>query len=600
MPAQSCLIGMGLAAGLLGSAGAPAAAAPPEAAAWIKANAIEFKTSEAESGLDDLARLRDVVGDARIVSLGEPTHGTREAFQMKHRLLEFLVSEMGFSIFSIEASTPESYALNDYVLEGKGDPKALIGGMYFWTWNTEEVLAMVEWMRRWNASHDRKVQFTGFDMQTSDVAARIAKEFCDTHAPELAAAFGPLPAQIRDAQTAAFGAGGAGGAFGVATGSFPTKEARGKKLVFSGWIRTEDLEGWAGLWWRCDGADGKVVAFDNMQDRAPKGTTPWARYEIVLDVPEETSNINFGMIMPGSGTAWFDDLEITLDGAPFGDPGKLCLDFEDENVKSFRGNPAGYENTRSDVQPHGGARCLQIKSKPKPTAPPVDPKAVRAAAEKAFQDLAARRDEIAAKAGAKETDWAIHNARIVSQCARMSSAEGGAGEGSNIRDESMAENVGWILEQNPGAKIVLWAHNAHVSRGTMWGMRWMGSHLEEMFPGQMTIFGFATSAGEYTAADTGRGLRSDNRLQEPPEDSVEAFLASAGMPNLILDLRRAKEGDAGSGWVLGTRPMRGIGAMAMEEQFSPCNPGTLYDVLVYQAQTTAARQLDTKPPGSRK
>ena len=75
--------------------------------------------------------LKKIVGDARVVSLGEATHGSREFFQFKHRMLEFLATEKGFTIFSIEANMPEAYRLNDYVLNGKGDPAALIKGMYF-------------------------------------------------------------------------------------------------------------------------------------------------------------------------------------------------------------------------------------------------------------------------------------------------------------------------------------------------------------------------------------------------------------------------------------------------------------------------------------
>ena len=55
--------------------------------------------------------------------------------------------EMGFTIFSIEANMPEAYAVNNYVLNGVGDPKQLLQGMYFWTWNTQEVLDMILWMR---------------------------------------------------------------------------------------------------------------------------------------------------------------------------------------------------------------------------------------------------------------------------------------------------------------------------------------------------------------------------------------------------------------------------------------------------------------------
>jgi erythromycin esterase-like protein len=71
---------------------------------WLRTNVIPLKTVEAGHGFDDLQKLKAAIGDARIVSLGEATHGTREIFQMKHRLVEYLASELGFTIFSIEAN----------------------------------------------------------------------------------------------------------------------------------------------------------------------------------------------------------------------------------------------------------------------------------------------------------------------------------------------------------------------------------------------------------------------------------------------------------------------------------------------------------------
>src|SRR5262249_1130448 len=107
----------------------------------------------------------------------EGTHGTSEFFRMKHRMLEYLATEMGFTIFSIEANMPEAYLVNDYVLNGTGDPRKLLQGMYFWTWNTQEVLDMIFWMREFNQSGEGRVQFTGFDMQTGTVAAAIVRKF---------------------------------------------------------------------------------------------------------------------------------------------------------------------------------------------------------------------------------------------------------------------------------------------------------------------------------------------------------------------------------------------------------------------------------------
>src|SRR5262249_2593711 len=111
------------------------------------------------------------------VSLGESTHGTREHFLMKHRLLEFLVREMGFTHFAIEANMTEAFAVNDYVLTGKGNAKEALAGLYFWTWYTEEVLDLIEWMREYNREAKTKVQFLGFDMQTGTVALAQTRAF---------------------------------------------------------------------------------------------------------------------------------------------------------------------------------------------------------------------------------------------------------------------------------------------------------------------------------------------------------------------------------------------------------------------------------------
>jgi erythromycin esterase len=157
---------------------------PPEALvpsdrqlAWVRDNAIAFRTAEPGGGVDDLMELKAIIGDARIVSLGEGTHGTAEFFKMKHRITEFLAGEMGFTVFAIEANMPEARRVNRYVLTGMGDPKEALAGMYFWTWNTQEVLDMIEWMREFNASGEGRIEFWGFDMQTPTVAMDSVRSF---------------------------------------------------------------------------------------------------------------------------------------------------------------------------------------------------------------------------------------------------------------------------------------------------------------------------------------------------------------------------------------------------------------------------------------
>src|SRR5215212_2376479 len=106
-----------------------AVTAPPEVHAWIAANEIPLVTVEAEHGFADLAPLADTIGDARVVALGEATHGSREIFQLKHRLLEYLVDVHGFTVFGFEASQAERLDVDDYVVNGRGDAARAVAGL---------------------------------------------------------------------------------------------------------------------------------------------------------------------------------------------------------------------------------------------------------------------------------------------------------------------------------------------------------------------------------------------------------------------------------------------------------------------------------------
>lgn len=149
---------------------------PAEATAWIERNAVPFEGSHLSLPNSDIGFVREIVGDARVVSLGENTHGTRDFFEMKARMLRFLVEEMGFDAFAIEATWPEANRLDAYVRHGEGDAAELLSGLYFWTWNTESVLEMIEWMRSHNEAGG-DVGFQGFDMQYPGMALHNVLEY---------------------------------------------------------------------------------------------------------------------------------------------------------------------------------------------------------------------------------------------------------------------------------------------------------------------------------------------------------------------------------------------------------------------------------------
>lgn len=156
---------------------------PSAETTWLLGEIEPFARTTPEGDFADLEPFRDAVGDARIVALGEATHGTRDFFEMKDRLLRFLVTEMGFDAFAIEASWPEANRLDTYVRTGVGDPAQLLSGLYFWTWNTESVLAMIEWMREHNAAGG-DVGFYGFDMQYPGMAIDNLEALVEQVEPE--------------------------------------------------------------------------------------------------------------------------------------------------------------------------------------------------------------------------------------------------------------------------------------------------------------------------------------------------------------------------------------------------------------------------------
>ncbi|MFV2120363.1 erythromycin esterase family protein [Streptomyces sp. Act-28] len=159
---------------------------PDEVTSWLARTALPLSGLTAGTSTADLQPLRSVLDGVRIVGLGEATHGTSEFFQLKHRLLEFLVEEMGFSVLAMEASASAGPAVDAYVRRGVGDAAGVLAGLGFWTWRTREVLGMIEWMREYNRGRpeDRKVRFAGVDPQQCGGSLAVLGSFLRKVTPD--------------------------------------------------------------------------------------------------------------------------------------------------------------------------------------------------------------------------------------------------------------------------------------------------------------------------------------------------------------------------------------------------------------------------------
>jgi len=162
-------------------------------AEWLRENIHRLRTIDPDSArLDELEPLRDIVGDARVVAIGEPTHRVHEFYQIRHLVTRFLVERMGFTAFVMESGFPEGWAVNDWVLGGDGDLDHLLRtGITYHMGKCAEMRDQLTWIRDYNAAHDRKVRFYGMDVPDSSVSARpavvAALSFLDEADPAYAA-----------------------------------------------------------------------------------------------------------------------------------------------------------------------------------------------------------------------------------------------------------------------------------------------------------------------------------------------------------------------------------------------------------------------------
>jgi erythromycin esterase len=136
---------------------------------------VPLRTVDPGAGSDasDLRALLAMIGTARVVAIGEPTHGAHEPLAFRNRLFRFLVEHAGVTAIAIESGLSESRRVHDFVLEGKegsGAPDAarqVVKEGLTWGFGAyAENVELVRWMRDYNANpaHSRKLGFYGIDL----------------------------------------------------------------------------------------------------------------------------------------------------------------------------------------------------------------------------------------------------------------------------------------------------------------------------------------------------------------------------------------------------------------------------------------------------
>jgi len=144
---------------------------------------------------DDYDPVMEMVGDARLVLLGEASHGTHEFYRVRAEITRRLIEEQGFNLVIVEADWPDAYRVNRYV-RGTGSDvdasEALADFRRFptWMWRNAEMVTLIDWIREWNGSVKSprdQVGFYGMDLYSLGRSAEAVIAYLDGVDPEAAA-----------------------------------------------------------------------------------------------------------------------------------------------------------------------------------------------------------------------------------------------------------------------------------------------------------------------------------------------------------------------------------------------------------------------------
>lgn len=541
----------------------PQANIDPAVLSWIRENAHPLKTVVAESGFDDLQPLKKIIGKARVVSMGESTHGTREIFQMKHRMLEFLVKEMGFTTFALESNYRDCLRVNDYVLYGKGDVEAALESQSFWTCGSEEMLDMIRWMRRHNANPKtkRKVSFYGIDIRRPRDAAQFAIDFireCDSN---LAKLLEPMLEILPNADQEVDLVKPSDKDWAAAQESLkpllPTFDANRETLIRAlGLGRYEDAR------------QSAVVANQAME-----------MYDMIRNYP-------IAFLYSGPDFDYFaQDYERSaalLRTVMSKVPASLTEDLDEllnrgtlqTQIRQYYLRAPEFRAKRQELAKRVLAAKQQILDK-------ADDKP---AMTKALQDIEALFPFLE-KYGTRRADAAAY---------------------VEFRDRCMADNVLWLLKRDGhGARVMTWAHNRHVSKfGGLVSFQAierksmsLGGFLAKQLGEDQVIVGFSVNKGSLQAYSAGAakqkygsGLKGFN-FGPAALGTLDHTLSIIGQPMYYLDLRNAKDKRVES-WLDTASGSLSVGASFDPDDtryhMFPTLPRKSFDVIIYLDETSRA------------
>ncbi|WP_336248919.1 erythromycin esterase family protein [Stomatohabitans albus] len=134
-----------------------------------------------------------VPDQVKLVGVGEGSHGSKEYQELKGEVFKKLVEQGKARTFAIEGDFGGALTVNDYIHGGEGNPEDVATAIGFGIYRTQEIKAIIEWMREYNqtAPEGKDLRFMGFDFQRVDESKKHIFNTLEQGAPELVAKYKP-------------------------------------------------------------------------------------------------------------------------------------------------------------------------------------------------------------------------------------------------------------------------------------------------------------------------------------------------------------------------------------------------------------------------
>ncbi|MEM1128818.1 MAG: erythromycin esterase family protein [Bacteroidota bacterium] len=527
--------------------------------AWVRAHAVPLGTVEPDADRRDLQPLLDPLSKARVVAVGESTHGTRDFFQFKDRLWRFLVEEAGFRALAMEAGFAEAQAIDAYVTRGEGTAEEALEGLGIGVWNTEEVLALIEWTRAYNDTVpvSERVRFYGIDPRSARLELeRLGALLHDVTDPQALA----LLAQA-DSLRAILG-------FEYRHAEGPTRAALDDALRDLGSLIDRAPPDALTL------SEGETAR----QHLTALGQIRDLSRERALGQPELLGSGYYHLrdrIVPKADS--LRQFLYTYDPTLPGRLDRFLNAFLDAHDQLNTATRASFDLAYPDQHWDALAHALHAHT---------------------YLMQNQHRMRGATTADVERARLWASDIALYTQTARAYTLL--PSPRPNPRDAAMAENVRWVLDtEGPDARVMVWGHNWHITTKPMApGAGRMGTHLAETLGDDYVAVGFAFDRGQFTAGDRrpqAEPMTTAVMTVGPAKDgSIDATLARADLPLFYLDLGAVPEDGPVRAWLSEPRPLRDVPASFLPSNEINYYVDTVllddYDAVVFVGETQAARR----------